>query len=192
MRFAWVAAGAVVVAGACSSGERDRDRDRDRTADCAKVRAVVDEAVKDVPRRYRDQAVRDARAKLEQLALGDATLKRAVIAADATYDGIQRLCTRGTSDRERDCAEVRAHLDGMAFDLVPDADGNGIRDEGLLKALEQRPYHDPAVQAAVRDLVHETGAAFFAPADADAAELARQRARIAYARLAKLCALQPR
>lgn len=184
MRLGWVAV--VTLVGACSSGERDR------TDDCAKVRAVVDEAVKDVPRRYRDQAVREARAKLEQLALGDTMLKRAVVAADATYDGIERLCTRGTSDRQRDCAEVRTSLAAITFDVVPDADGNGIRDEGLLKTLEQRTYHDPAVQAAVRDMVRETGAAFFVPADAKAAELARQRARVAYDRLAKLCALEPR
>lgn len=184
MRFARLAV--VMMVGACSSGERDR------AADCAKIRGVVDEAVTDVPRRYRDDAVREARGKLEKLALGDEALKRAVLASDITYDGIERLCTRGGSDRERDCAEVRASLDAMAFGALPDRERVGIRDEGVLKALEQRTYHDPAVQAAVRDMVRETGAAFFGPADGPAAEAADQRAHAAYDALAKLCALKPR
>ena|SRR5687768_6235609 len=185
MRFARLAV--VVMVGACSSsGERDR------AADCAKIRGVVDEAVTDVPRRYRDEAVREARGKLEKLALGDEALKRAVIASDITYDGIERLCTRGEEDRERDCAELRVSLGVMPFYLPPDGDDIGILDEGFLKTLEQRPHHDRAVQAAVRDMVRETRAAFFAPPGGDTVDAARQRAHAAYDKLAKLCALKPR
>jgi hypothetical protein len=174
-----LAAAAALVLVACSSGGSDH------AADCAKVRKTVDEAVVDVPRRYRDEALRDARPKLQQLALNDASLKRAVLADDVTYERIQQLCTLGKAGRERDCAEVRTTLDAMLPFLPAETGHVGILDEGLLKDLERRTYDDPAVQAAVREMARETGAAFYT--GGSAADAASKRARAAYDKLAAMC-----
>jgi hypothetical protein len=175
MRFA----AAVMVLAACSGG--------DRAADCAKLRKTVDEAVAGVPRRYRDEALRDARGKLRQLALSDASLARAVTAEDVSYERIQQLCKLGVSGRARDCAELEPTLAAMPM-FLPEDDGVGILDEGLLKDLERRAYDDPAVQAAVREMARETGAAFYT--GGSASDAARKRARAAFDQLAALCALK--
>jgi pyridoxine/pyridoxamine 5'-phosphate oxidase len=101
----------------------------------------------------------------------------------------EHVAAAGTP-RERDCAEVRARI-GL-FDIVPDrARGAGIRDEGSMKELAARTYEDPAVKTAVIELVRESGAAFYTPADSPEAAALDKKALAAHDALAKLCGLKP-
>jgi hypothetical protein len=98
----------------------------------------------------------------------------------------------GPSDRERDCAEVRAILQARDptdpprryWDYSPGHRGSdAIFDASPYERLRQTHFRDPAVQSAVRAFVDETGWTFYTPYSVEA-ETSGSKAR-----LAKLCGL---
>lgn len=98
----------------------------------------------------------------------------------------------GPSDRERDCAEVRAILDApnptdpprRYWDYSPAHRGSGaIFDPSPYERLRKKHFRDPAVKSAVRAFVDENGWTFYTPYSAKA-ETSSSKAR-----LAEICGL---
>ncbi len=94
------------------------------------------------------------------------------------------LAACGPSDRERDCADVRA-----IFEPAPplprrnyDYDQSvAIRDEAPFNRLREMHYRDPEVRDAVLAMTSESGLQFYSPYRVESAE------PTAADRLAKLC-----
>lgn len=99
----------------------------------------------------------------------------------------------GPTDRERDCAKVRAILEApnptdpprRYWDYSrPQRGSAAIFDPSPYTRLREQHFRDPEVQSAVRAFVDETGWTFYTPYSAEA-ETSSSKAR-----LGKLCGLR--
>ena len=96
-----------------------------------------------------------------------------------------------TSDRERDCAEVKRIIDAKDplhpprrhWEYEKPKGSTDVVDMSPFERLKKLDYRDAEVKRAVEDMVQETGWTVYSPYDANA------KTKSAADRLAKLCGL---